>query len=395
MLIIVMTILYGIIIICGSYHWLMALASIKEIPEGTQPSEYLKFAVVITAYNEAGVIRSTLEKIYALDYPSDHFEVFVAADNCTDDTAHIARSVGTVCFDKEDGGPIGKGPVLNWLIDRIFEQDEEFDAFVVFDADTVVDKKFLGIMNARLQGGAQVVQGKHTISNPTASWYTALACALMIIDNRFSNQGRQNLNLSAKNMGDSICVRTEVLKTHPWGSGLTEDYDYRLHLLMDSILIEYEPQAVGYGQAPVSWAVARNQRLRWLKGFTETGRKYRRKLFSAALDNKNLAQFDGALGTVVPSYSTLALITLLAFLFSLFIRSQVISMVRTLGSVLLLFWFLYPIFGLTLERAPLKFYLAILTGPFFMVWRSWLRIRLYFLGEGITWIRTDHHGVDG
>jgi len=46
--------------------------------------------------------------------------------------------------------------------------------------------------------------------------------------------------------------------------------------------------------------------------------------------------------------------------------------------------------GLLLEKAPLKAYLVILTGPFFILWRTILVLRI-FLGKGeISWVRTQH-----
>jgi len=245
-------------------------------------------------------------------------------------------------------------------------------------------------MNARLQGGAQVVQGKHTISNPKASWYAALASALMIIDNRFSNQGRHNLGLSARIMGDSICVRTEILKSHRWGSGLTEDYDYRLRLLLEGIKIEYQPFAVGFGQAPRTWKEAKFQRLRWLKGHADTGSIYRWELFSAGFRSGDFSQVDGALSTLVPSYSTLALFSSIAFIFTLLLDSSCRVPFMVIGSATLILWFLYPFLGLALEKAPLQSYLVTVSGPFYILWRSWLLIRTKLLGSKINWVRTPH-----
>jgi hypothetical protein len=54
----------------------------------------------------------------------------------------------------------------------------------------------------------------------------------------------------------------------------------------------------------------------------------------------------------------------------------------------------YPLVGLALERAPIKAYLAILLGPYFIVWRTWLAFITRFGGKKVTWIRTEHGEVD-
>jgi hypothetical protein len=55
----------------------------------------------------------------------------------------------------------------------------------------------------------------------------------------------------------------------------------------------------------------------------------------------------------------------------------------------------YPLIGLALERAPLKAYLAILAGPFFIVWRTWLALTARFGRRPVVWIRTVHGGGKG
>jgi hypothetical protein len=43
-----------------------------------------------------------------------------------------------------------------------------------------------------------------------------------------------------------------------------------------------------------------------------------------------------------------------------------------------------------LEKAPFKAYLAILSGPFFILWRTWLALAARFGSKPVIWIRTDH-----
>ena len=59
-------------------------------------------------------------------------------------------------------------------------------------------------------------------------------------------------------------------------------------------------------------------------------------------------------------------------------------------AVLALLLFLYPLFGLFLERAPLRAYLVILSGPVFILWRTWLAFWARFSGKQVVWIRTSH-----
>jgi hypothetical protein len=52
--------------------------------------------------------------------------------------------------------------------------------------------------------------------------------------------------------------------------------------------------------------------------------------------------------------------------------------------------FAYPLVGLALERAPVRAYIAIMLGPYFILWRTWLALMSRFGKKPVTWIRTEH-----
>jgi len=379
--------------VAGVYLWAVALASVSAARRAAQPGRQHRFAVAIPAHNEGGVVTGIVASLRQADYPQEMYDVFVAADHCTDSTADKARAAGATCFERAEGEERGKGAALRWLFERIFEIDVDYDSIIVFDADTQVDPGFLRWMNARLCEGTQAVQGRHVISNPREGWFPALSWAMMTIDNRFSNQGRANLGLSAKHMGDSICFRSDVLRELGWGSGLTEDYDFRLRLLSEGICIDYEPQAVGYGEAPLTWREAQAQRTRWHAGRAEAKKRHTRRLLREGIRRRDLAMVDGAIGSLIPSYSTLTLISAAAFLVHLVIGPYLWPALTYLWGAMTLTWFLYPLFGLALEKAPAWAYLAIMSGSIFIVWRTWLSLRVRLSRTRMDWVRTPHRGV--
>lgn len=376
-----------------AYLWIIALASIRRSAPARPVTVQQRFAVVLPAHNEEGVIGQTVATLQQQTYPREGFDIFVVADNCSDRTAEAARDAGAICLERVSAERSGKGAALQWAFGQIFAYGT-YDAVVVFDADTQVRPDFLQVMNNRLAQGAQVIQGRHVISNPRAGWFPALTWAMMVIDNRYSNQGRANLRLSAKHMGDSICLRREVLERLGWGSGLTEDYELRLQLLLEDICIEYEPAAVGYGQAPATWQEAQAQRLRWASGIASAGRRYWQRLLKAGLKSRNWSQLDGAVSLSIPSYSTLTLLALILGGASLIWRGSLPGWLPGAWLATLALCFIYPWFGLALERAPAWAYLAILSGPVFMLWRTWINLLARLRGGKIHWVRTPHSQQD-
>jgi cellulose synthase/poly-beta-1,6-N-acetylglucosamine synthase-like glycosyltransferase len=386
-----------VLLICAlplGYLSLLALASVRpaslKMATGRQPSH--RFVIAIPAHDEASVIGATVRQLHSLDYPPNLFSVHIVADHCSDNTAAVARQAGACVHERNDGPRTGKGAALSWLFPRVI--DDGCDAIVIFDSDTRVAADFLRIMDARLAAGDQVIQGQHVISNPEDGWFPSLTWAMFLIDNRFQNLGRSNLGWSAKHMGDSICFRAEVLRKTGWGEGLTEDYQLRQCLLLEGIRIAYEPTAIGYGEAPRTWAQARAQRARWLRGTRDASQRFAQRLLAQGIKRRDVALLDGALQAYLPSYSTLTLIAVASLLVQILANWLVGAVfpwalagawVAVLGVL-----FVYPLIGLTLEKAPLKAYLVILSGPFFIFWRTWLALVARCGHKPVMWIRTPH-----
>jgi cellulose synthase/poly-beta-1,6-N-acetylglucosamine synthase-like glycosyltransferase len=384
-----------LLIIPSVYLIILAVASIRPIINVVtehQPG-YLRFLISIPAHNEESVIGLTVKQLLELDYPKELFRVCIVADHCTDNTAKFAQQAGAIVYERQEGPRTGKGAALSWLFQKTLSQDD-WDVVTVFDADTQVDRNFLQVMNAQMLKGDQVIQGQHIINNPDQGWFPALTWAMFLIDNRFQNHGRHNLGWSVKHMGDSICFRSDVLRQVGWGTGLTEDYNLRQQLLLKGVKIRYQPAARGYGEAPLSWLQARPQRARWLKGTRDTSRQLAREMFWKGIQRHDWALLDGAIQAYLPSFSTLVMLSMTLLLF--YVGSILLFYIAYTP---LLFWsllalivllFVYPLFGLWLERAPVKAYLVIVTGPIFIMWRTLLAINSRLGNKQIIWVRTSH-----
>ncbi len=381
-----------IVLLAASYWFVLALASVRRPSAVVKREPSTRFAITIPAHDEAPVIAGTVNRLRGLDYPAELFAIHIVADHCSDETATLARQAGAIVHERDDGPRSGKGVALAWLFERVLT--DPYDAVVVFDSDTQVDADFLRVMDAHLAQGLQVIQGQHIIRNPHSGWFPALTWAMFLIDNRFQNLGRSNLGWAAKNMGDSICFRADILRRLGWGEGLTEDFQLRQRLLLAGIKISYEPSAKGYGEAPCTWAQARAQRARWLRGVQMASRQLARQLLTAAIQRRDMALLDGALQAYLPSFSTLTVVGIAALL-AQFLLNRLVGPV--IPSTLMYLWvgicaalFIYPLFGLALERAPAGAYFVILTGPLFIIWRTVLAITSRYSRKPAVWVRTVH-----
>lgn len=127
-----------------------------------------RFAVLIAARNEAAVIGDLIDSLKQQNYPAELIDIYVVADNCIDCTAEIAHAHGARVFERHDRSRVGKGFALSYLLRRI---KREYDGYIIFDADNVVDRNYFREINKTFSAGYNIVR-RETISYcPTAVFY--------------------------------------------------------------------------------------------------------------------------------------------------------------------------------------------------------------------------------
>ncbi|MGB3716587.1 MAG: glycosyltransferase family 2 protein, partial [Candidatus Promineifilaceae bacterium] len=310
-------------------------------------------------------------------------------DNCDDNTAQVAREAGAICLEREAEPRGRKGYALAWYLERVLPNEDSYDAFIIFDADSRPSQDFLQVMSRRLRAGATVLQGQHIIANSSDSMFTRLADIDMRINNRLRNLSRSNLGLSCRLMGDAMCFERYVLERYPWSAySLVEDREYGIQLLGQGIHIHYAPEATSLGQAASGWSRAKSQRMRWTGGVLHLRRKFAAQLFLTGIRHRNPSAVDQAVELLMPPFSVLAMgaafLLVAQFLFS-GLRSPS-SMIVTIGVTIALI--LVPVFSLLLDRAPPSLFLYVFLGPIYAVWRIWINLMTIFRLDQLRWIRT-------
>jgi len=376
--------------LCLGYLYFQVLVGIprRSVPIPDQPVH--AFAIAIPAHNEEEVIGTTVDNLLRLDYPRDMYDIHVVSDNSTDRTAEIVRRRGVHCWERFDEVRRSKGHALTWLFQRILRHQRAYDAIVIFDADSHVEASFLRVIDAGLCQGRQALQGHHVIANPDDNWFTAAMYVGFVLDN-LRNAGRSNLGFSAKLMGDGMCFSREVLERFPWTTvSLTEDAEYQALLLLNAVRVAFAPDAISRGQIPTSLATARQQRSRWMQGRIEVARRMRPMLLRSGLRKRSLAQLDGAIEQVMPSYSTLltlwGVVALMGASFDLLVGRFVMPWKWVLG--LGAAFALYPVLGLLLAGAPRSLYRHLAFAPFYVLWRTGIRLWMHLQRGPRGWVRT-------
>src|SRR5687768_5070104 len=84
------------------YLLLLAIGAIRSAstPDPHHRSPSTRFMIIIPAHDEAAVIKTTVSRLLAIDYPSHLFSIHIIADHCSDNTAEARseeRRVGKEC----------------------------------------------------------------------------------------------------------------------------------------------------------------------------------------------------------------------------------------------------------------------------------------------------------
>ncbi len=373
---------------------LCSLVKLKDKPLKVNKNH--KFMAIIPAHNEEAVVANLIESLKNQTYDKNLYDIYVIADNCTDNTAQIAKDAGAIVYQRFDPTKKTKGYALNWFLQQKIKEDADYDAFFVFDADNIVDKDFIKNMNKKLCQGEDVVQGYRDIKNPTDNWITAGYAIFYWTMHRFYHLARYNLGLSPLLNGTGFMVKFDVVKPNGWETQtLTEDIEFSLQRIIKGKRLGWATDAIVYDEQPVGFKQSWSQRSRWTVGHMQCITKYTKQLATAAKENKTMMNFDGLLYIVGSIPMFILTLVILATNFLMYAGDGMTNAELIYNvAMYLLPTFLLPIgtavIVMALDRRPIKPMIkGLICYPAFM--GSWLVINFKCLFKRTTtWEKIDH-----
>ena len=356
-----------------------------------------RFMAIIPAHNEETVVGNLVESLKKQNYPKEFYDIYVIADNCTDNTAKIAKEAGAIVYERFDNTKKTKGYALDWFLQQKIKEDAPYDGICIFDADNIVDKNFMTAMNKKLCQGEEVVQGYRDIKNPTDNWITSGYALFYWTMHRFYHLARYNLGLSPLLNGTGFMVSFDIIKeNNGWKTvTLTEDIEFSLQRILKGKRLGWSTEAIVYDEQPTGFKQSWSQRSRWTVGHMQCMKEYTGKLFNEALEKKTMMNIDGFFYIIgsIPMF-----ILTIVLLLSNFVLYAMDGMTKT-ELILNLLKYLLPTFVLpsitavivmALDKKPIKPMIkGLFTYPFFM--GSWLLINFKCLFKRETsWEKIDH-----
>ncbi|HWI55350.1 MAG TPA: glycosyltransferase family 2 protein [Desulfobacteria bacterium] len=384
-----------VIIFFTFYYFVLSIFGLFRKKEEKVLIPQKSFALVVAAHNEAQVIGPLVDNLLNLDYPRTLYDVFVVADNCTDETALISRKHGAIVHQRFNTTKKGKGFALEWMFDRLFKMDKKYDAVVVFDADNLVKENYLMEMNSKLCHGHKIVQCYLDSKNPFDTWVTNTFSIAFWLSNRLLQLARYNAGLSNVLGGTGMCIASDMLQKYGWGAhSLTEDLEFSMKALVHGVKTSWAHDAVVYDEKPLTFMQSWRQRKRWAQGQVDVAGKYFFVLMAKGIREGKWTYIDASFHLFQPALVMIAtffmFINLLPIIQPSYTQIFQLVMPWTGWQILSAIQYLYPVVALALDRLPWRAYLGLVLYPIFIY--SWIPI--VFLGflnrKDKEWSHTVH-----
>ena len=364
------------------YLLVVAIWSRKKIRPLQNMEPNKRFAVVVPAHDEQKTIGRTLRSLKEMSYPGELFEIIVIADNCTDHTAIVVRESGFRCLERKDETLRGKGFALQYAFSVLLR--ENFDAFAVVDADTVVDVNFLNVMNACMMQGDEVAQSRYGVTNPDDTPLSYMLAVGITIENDLFLKGREAFGFPAILRGNGMCFAAKVLRDHPWeASSVVEDTEYSLYLLRKGVNIRLVPQVSVNAPIPGTLEQASGQRIRWASGNSRLTKQASIELIRDGIRMRSMPFVEMGWSLLIRSKPLLIFLSFVLFFLCAMAQTHI-----GWSFALVVFFLAYLLAGMVLlglDRARLR---LACSAPFYLAWLTCVSLLGLTGFRSGDWVRT-------
>ncbi len=344
--------------------------------------------VLIPAHDEHLVIEQTLQAIVPTLSLADR--LLVVADNCTDETAEIARRAGAEVVERSDPHRRGKG----YALQRGFQHlaDDPPDVVVVIDADCLPAPGAIERLARLASNRRRPVQARNlTDRRPAKGPIEAVSIFANRITNLVRPLGLLRLGLPCRLTGTGMAIPWPLVEeAEPGGGNLVEDMQLGIDLALRGFLPLYCPEAGVSSAMPDSDRAFDSQRTRWEYGHLHTAFGESPRLIWAALRHCRPTLLAMAVDLLIPPLTLLAALwsalTLASFLAWLLLGAWRLPALLLAGGGTALVISLAAAWAVFCRRqVPLRALAAI---PLYMLRKLPIYAR-FLLPRHKTWIRTD------
>ena len=344
------------------------------------------FRIIIAARNEEKVLKPLIRSIEKQKYDKDKYEIYVIPNNCTDNTKQIAIDMKCKVLEP-NFSPKSKGEVLNYVFDK-FKKNNDFDTYLIMDADNVLDSNFLEEINNKLNEGYKVVQGFRDTKNLYQNYITESYALFFYLQSLFLYEARIRMGESSTINGTGYAVLKEFIDDTSFrAKTVTEDIELTCVAALNREKVGYSRDAIFYDEQVTSFSVSMKQRKRWIQGLMQVWKTKHKELFKKIKEKNTFQLTDQFFALTLPIDQALVFVFLIVSYFLIIPYYMIIIgiLVGYIGEIIVsIFLTLY------FKKDLKKLLPGILFFPIFHI--SWLPIYIYSLfNTNNTWEEIKHN----
>ena len=288
--------------------FLQVLASLAPrrrvgLPFGARP----RIAVVIPAHNEQSTIGKTLASVASQLAGDDR--LVVVADNCSDQTAELARRQGAEVTVRTDSIRRGKGYALDHGL-TFLDQTRAPEVVIFLDADCELNEGCIQHLALASIRSGRPAQAAYLMTPPRSQQKTAsIVCFAWKVKDLVRPLGWHRLGLPCQLAGSGMAFPWTVARACSLATGaLAEDFQQGLDLALQGKFPLFCPQAVVTSDVAPGGQPSASQRARWEHGTLATAAEYLPRLIGRFLRVPSLSLLAMTLDVCVPPLALLALL---------------------------------------------------------------------------------------
>jgi cellulose synthase/poly-beta-1,6-N-acetylglucosamine synthase-like glycosyltransferase len=263
-------------------------------------------AVLMPAHDEATGVEAAIASVLAQLGPADR--LLVVADNCSDDTAGVARRAGAEVVERRDTQRRGKGYALDFGVRHLALAPPQ--VVVIVDADCTLAPAALKRVVARCHARGRPAQALYLMrSAPGAGAKAHVAEFAWIVRNHVRPLGWHRVGWPCQLMGTGMAFPWGLIQGGQLASGhIVEDMQLGLDLARAGRAPLFCPEALVASSFPADAEGATAQRTRWEHGHLNVITTQGLPMLAAALLRADAALAAMALDVCVPPLASLVLL---------------------------------------------------------------------------------------
>jgi len=288
----------------------VTLPRLRTVIGAGTPRRHL--AVLIPAHNETSGLLPTLSDIRSQLLTGDR--LLVVADNCSDDTAALAKAHGAEVIERHDLAKRGKGYALAYGIRHLTFNPPAI--VIMVDADCRVDPNTIDQLALNCAATGQPIQGMNTMVPPAKSLVKyQIAEFAGRVKQWLRPLGLSKLGLPCQMTGTGMALPWDALRSVDLESGnIAEDIKLGLQLTLAGYSPVFCETAGVRSEFPSSIKGATTQRKRWEQGHIQTICNDAPHMISLALARHNWRLLALTFDVIVPPLSLLVIFAVGLFL---------------------------------------------------------------------------------